>query len=406
VFSIALANLDGDCFLRQDRVLGMFRFDQQSVVDTFNVDSADHVRNEISLDMDLEKSLIRYHVIKTSNDLKMESYLRELSQQETALAAKQKSSSSAYQSLLSKVSPLFITSHHTFTSSSSQQTVPTVREEEEWYQDVNDDGDDQREVVTIMNNNHGDTKVDHNNHHQQQQQQQQLPSNEVLGENEFKDDDTSLSSSSSSSSSSSTPPPTPQVTTPHVSETTRMFRPRVVATSSIESIHSETSALTPPQFTNMNLEEQMQSSSDCSTLTLGTGASFSTVLTPPVVSLHNSFPQARPPPLLSAIISSKSGFIQGGSELWPPRRVSEWPHSAPQHHTLQNNLTKTTPALPTLVGVEQETAAAAQQLPMRREHQLSRESVSNIMHSDGSDCSTGMGASSPALFFFSNNTHK
>lgn len=57
----SLADLNGNCFLRPDRILGVFRVDND-VVDTFDNNSADQVRMEILRDSRIENQLAGFQL--------------------------------------------------------------------------------------------------------------------------------------------------------------------------------------------------------------------------------------------------------------------------------------------------------------------------------------------------------
>jgi hypothetical protein len=149
---LSLADMNGDYFLRPNRILGMFKFDESSVMATFNIDSADHVRSEISLDMKLESILNnKVRVNKSSIKKRMDNFLREERQAESAMMM----SSSSYPSYSRhhhraanlRVSPLFSSSasdhhHMTSSSSSSSSSSQTLREEDDFKKDDEDDDDD------------------------------------------------------------------------------------------------------------------------------------------------------------------------------------------------------------------------------------------------------------------------
>jgi hypothetical protein len=152
---LSLADMNGDYFLRPDRILGMFKFDESSMVATYNLDSADHIRKEISLDMKLESILNnKARVNKASIKKRMNEFLREELQSESSSSSSSSSSSPpsspsppSYRRVgraliygNSRVSPLFVSpvSHHQISSSSlSSQTL----RQEDFKHDENDDDD-------------------------------------------------------------------------------------------------------------------------------------------------------------------------------------------------------------------------------------------------------------------------
>jgi hypothetical protein len=159
---LSLADMNGDYFLRPNRILGMFKFDESSVMATFNIDSADHVRSEISLDMKLESILNnKVRVNKSSIKKRMDNFLREERQAESAMMM----SSSSYPSYSRhhhraanlRVSPLFSssTSDHHMTSSSSSSSSQTLREEEDDFKKDDEDDDDDDDYGELYSRDNG-----------------------------------------------------------------------------------------------------------------------------------------------------------------------------------------------------------------------------------------------------------
>jgi hypothetical protein len=78
----SLADLDGSYLLRRDRVLGAFRIDT-SVVETFDDNSAEHLRTEIALDSQVGDSLSKsYRIRKSKNKRRIVSFFQDLAQAE------------------------------------------------------------------------------------------------------------------------------------------------------------------------------------------------------------------------------------------------------------------------------------------------------------------------------------
>jgi len=78
----SLADLDGSYLLRPDRVLGALRIDAR-VVETFDDNSAEHLRTEIALDCAVGDILSKHHRIrKQKNKSRVDSFFQDLAQAE------------------------------------------------------------------------------------------------------------------------------------------------------------------------------------------------------------------------------------------------------------------------------------------------------------------------------------
>lgn len=76
----SLADLDGNYFLRPDRILGAFVISVDSVCETFNADSPAQVRFEIDMDGRLERNVQLIDVFTNQNYERLESHYRNCGQ--------------------------------------------------------------------------------------------------------------------------------------------------------------------------------------------------------------------------------------------------------------------------------------------------------------------------------------
>jgi hypothetical protein len=133
---LSLADIDGDYFLRADRILGIFRFDQSIIEETYTINSADHIRNEINQDMKLEASLHnKNNLIKMSNKSRMGSFRRDEVHAESVMMPSTTISRVSRGSRSKRISPMYITSL-------DSESIQTVRDEYKVDDDENDDDDD------------------------------------------------------------------------------------------------------------------------------------------------------------------------------------------------------------------------------------------------------------------------
>lgn len=109
----SLADLDGNFFLRPDHILGAFIVDIDSVVDTFDLRSADQLRFEIDMDCRLERNLKLIEVLKNENYTRIDSFYRNSGQLRTPSQNVMLSSRSA------RITPMSVSSSFSPRSSSN-----------------------------------------------------------------------------------------------------------------------------------------------------------------------------------------------------------------------------------------------------------------------------------------------
>jgi hypothetical protein len=139
----SLANLDGDYFLRPDRILGAFFIDTDKVVESYDVNSADLIRSEIARNMEVERSLSRYQAVRTSNDMRIDQFFQDIASLNAASSSSSAASSSSSSSnangvhrnwnflgphVSSRISPMHIISAATNYSSPSSTPPSTTSE--------------------------------------------------------------------------------------------------------------------------------------------------------------------------------------------------------------------------------------------------------------------------------------
>jgi hypothetical protein len=102
----SLSDLEGTYFMRADRVLGCFQVDR-SVIETFDADSADHIRNEIAQDNEMEHVLAQFDFLRSANEIKMEKFQEDLTQSSSISGRSSDGGSGRYRQ---RIVPLNITS--------------------------------------------------------------------------------------------------------------------------------------------------------------------------------------------------------------------------------------------------------------------------------------------------------